>query len=79
MPECKGCDATIEWILIDGKRIPLDTRKHPIYVLRRGAWWRELNARISHFATCPAASTFSKQANQRRETRVSKPKDTDHA
>ena len=53
--KCKDCDATIEWIMVDGKLIPLDTCKHPIYVLKRGQWYRELNARISHLATCPKA------------------------
>ena len=75
MPKCKGCDTTIEWILIDGKRIPLDTRKHAIYTLRHGPggayWARDTEARISHFATCPAASTFSK--SKRKEPIIMSP------
>ena len=39
MPISKGCGPKIEWILVDGARIPLDTRKHPIYTRQMTGSW----------------------------------------
>ncbi len=46
---------------LDGKRIVLDARRHPIYVpTPTGKWVRVVEARISHFVTCAEPSRFSK-------------------
>ena len=58
MAECKGCGADIIWIKMAGKNIPLDARKHPIY-WKMGEVWEKIDARISHFVTCPKAGEFS--------------------
>jgi hypothetical protein len=60
---CRSCGTKILWIEIDGKRIPLDARQHPIYTesaAADGEWYREYNARLSHFVTCPNASKHSR-------------------
>jgi len=62
MAECEGCGAKIEWIKNEnGKSIPLDTRQHPIYINKDDGkgWLRMVNCRITHFATCPKAASFS--------------------
>lgn len=66
---CKGCGAPIVWaVTSEGKRIPVDVRP-PVYAVTEepdGSVRAVRVARegvkfgVSHFATCPKASDFSK-------------------
>lgn len=66
---CKGCGRKIVWgIKPDGKRVPLDAVA-PVFLLRgldkeQGCYPVDIappdTAFVSHFATCPKASEFSK-------------------
>lgn len=70
---CKGCGAPITWAVTpNGKRVPVDTRP-VVYALvtepdgtvraqRVKSEGREFG--VSHFATCPKASDFSKGAKK---------------
>ena len=70
---CKGCGKPIIWgETLDGKRIPLDPRP-PVYSCAEdvspGANGRVIAGRmvgvaVTHFATCPRASDFSKGRNK---------------
>jgi hypothetical protein len=70
-PRCRGCNKVIEWIevpedvngVLKFKRIPLDPRA-PTWEFNGERWVRSA-ARVSHFATCPAADQFS--ASKREE------------
>lgn len=64
-PRCTSCNAKIIWIKNEnGNPVPLDARKHLIYVRNTEGvmeeWVREKEARITHFATCPNASKHSR-------------------
>jgi len=61
----KGCTKTIEWVrtVPAGRLMPLT---HPVLVeqvfeRRDGTIVTVVDASASHFATCPAASTFRKK------------------
>ena len=72
MSTCKGCGKKLYWgITEDGKTIPLDAVA-PVYYVKLGMnenkkngtekieIFREPNAFVTHFATCPKANQFSK-------------------
>lgn len=69
MSTCRGCGRPLVWGVDpeSGARIPLDPRP-PVYrVIREDASGdrllkRDREAMVSHFATCPEASRFSKKA-----------------
>lgn len=65
--KCRGCGRDIEWAVdTQGQKIPLDPRP-PVYAVVVAApdgisdtILRMPNSRVSHFATCPKASEFSR-------------------
>lgn len=58
-PQCNA--KVIHGFDVEGKRVVLDARRHPIYVpTPTGKWVRVTEARVSHFATCADASRFSR-------------------
>mgnify|MGYP001597955459 FL=1 len=65
---CKGCGKEVLWAVDDnGTKHPLDTTP-PTYVAIEDAQKKGVfravrsMAYVSHFATCPMASTFSKRS-----------------
>lgn len=54
-------------LTVDGKRIPLDLVA-PVYELSDdGRASRTTRCYVSHFSTCPLASTFSKKGEKSKE------------
>lgn len=64
---CKSCAKKIVFISVDGKVIPVDAVA-PVYRLvddvSNLGWKRDRWAFVSHFATCPQASTHSKKTKE---------------
>ena len=77
MATCEGCGKTIIWGKThDGKRIPLDpsapiygvnvaTTDGPVVCLIPAADRKNQGPWVSHFATCPKASQFSRRGDVR--------------
>lgn len=70
---CAGCKRPIVWgLLPDGTKVPLDPRPATYLILAPGAEHYKIQrangnkdkaqgqVMVSHFATCPQASTFSR-------------------
>lgn len=69
MSQCKGCGAEIVWCVntATGSRIPIDVHPVVYHVIEgRDGQMEAIKAEdqdelgVSHFATCPKASQFSK-------------------
>lgn len=63
---CRGCGARIVWADKNGAKIPLDPKPACYRVSedterRLTKAYREHDVMVTHFATCPKASTFSKK------------------
>lgn len=60
---CEGpnCRKPIFWIMVDGKRIPVNVRRARIYYERQGVWTPTEPGYVSHFLTCPDAGRFSRR------------------
>lgn len=70
MPQCKGCNAEIEWFeTIRGKKAPVDATPEKRYVVRErlnqkaeviGHVVELVNTYMPHHATCPKVEEFRK-------------------
>ena len=61
---CRGCRARVEWVTTEkGKHMPIDWPLHPIAMFARhdGTFVTQIDAKQSHFVTCPEADTFRKK------------------
>jgi hypothetical protein len=67
---CESCGAEVIWAEIDGKRIPLNKRRVRAYLgpVDEGfavpRFEKRALVHISHFVTCPNASSHSKGRQQ---------------
>jgi hypothetical protein len=83
MPKCKGCGKTIIFgHTQDGRAVPLDP-KPPVYdtmtVEGKIRIRRNRSAMVTHFATCPNASDFSRSKPQDREVQRTGGEDDDRS
>lgn len=65
---CKRCEAGVVFVTNErtGREVPLDTRRHPVFFVTFTPEGLAIatpiaGAYVSHFATCPHASEFSKR------------------
>jgi hypothetical protein len=55
--ECRGCQAPIYWVRINGKAHPVERGRETRVVFFEGAF-HVVGAYVSHFAKCPNAAQF---------------------
>lgn len=55
---CKGCQAAILWVRLNGRWHPVNPKKLSIVIDEAGG--RLVSGHESHYATCPKADTFRK-------------------
>ena len=61
---CRACNARIEWVKTEkGRLMPVDWPLHPLRELERhdGTFVTQIDARQSHFVTCPNAEEFRRK------------------
>ncbi len=62
---CRGCGASILWAVTPaGKKMPLDEKAITVCEVVGDEIVRQVRGHVSHFATCPKASTFRRKDNQ---------------
>ena len=63
MAICRGCGATIDFIVMEsGKKMPVNILK-PVKIIRRNerGIGEVVEGYVSHFADCPKAKTFRRK------------------
>ena len=61
---CRACNARIEWVKTEkGRLMPVEWPLHPLreFERRDGTFVTEIDARQSHFVTCPNADEFRRK------------------